>query len=178
MTEARRVAVTHAAVIRLALPMTLAHMSTPLLGFADAAVIGRLGQPALLGAIAAAAVIFDFIFWALGFLRLGTAGMTAQAVGAGDRRGRAADAAARAAAGARPGRARRRCCRSPSPRSPSRRSTPRRPSRRRRGAYYDIRIWSAPFTLVNYAVLGAVIGRGRTDLGLVLQVLISLPTSR
>ena len=54
MIETRRVAVTHAAVIRLALPMTLAHMSTPLLGFADAAVIGRLGQPALLGAIAAA----------------------------------------------------------------------------------------------------------------------------
>jgi MATE family multidrug resistance protein len=62
----KRVAVGHRTVIRLALPMTLAHMSTPLLGFADAAVIGRLGQPALLGAIAAAAVIFDFVFWALG----------------------------------------------------------------------------------------------------------------
>ena len=64
--------------------MTLAHMSTPLLGFADATVIGRLGQPALLGAIAASAVIFDFLFWGFGFLRQGTAGMTAQAVGAGD----------------------------------------------------------------------------------------------
>ena len=56
----RRLAISHRAVIRLALPMTLAHMSTPLLGFADATVIGRLGQPALLGAIAASAVIFDF----------------------------------------------------------------------------------------------------------------------
>lgn len=84
MSHPRGVAVTHTTVIRLALPMTLANMSTPLLGFVDAAVIGRLGQPALLGAIAAAAVIFDFVFWALGFLRLGTAGMTAQAVGAGD----------------------------------------------------------------------------------------------
>ena len=41
-------------------------------------------------------------------------------------------------------------------------------------AYYDIRIWSAPFALLNYVVLGAVIGRGRTDLGLLLQVLINL----
>ena len=61
--------VNHARVVRLALPMTLAHLSTPLLGIADAAVIGRLGQAHLLGAIAAAAVIFDFIFWSFGFLR-------------------------------------------------------------------------------------------------------------
>ena len=173
MTETRRAVVTHAAVIRLALPMTLAHMSTPLLGFVDAAVIGRLGQPALLGAIAAAAVIFDFVFWALGFLRLGTAGLTAQAVGAGDRDAERATLlralllalalaalvvllqkpiawVAFAALDATPavtGAAR---------------------------AYYDIRIWSAPFALVNYVVLGAVIGRGRTDIGLGLQVLINL----
>ncbi len=41
-------------------------------------------------------------------------------------------------------------------------------------SYFDIRIWSAPFALLNYVVLGAVIGRGRTDLGLVLQVFINL----
>ena len=173
MTEARRVTVTHATVARLALPMTLAHMSTPLLGFADAAVIGRLGQPALLGAIAAAAVIFDFVFWALGFLRLGTAGMTAQAVGAGDVAEQRATllrslllalvlaalvvvlqkpiaAIAFAALDA----------------------TPAVTAAAR--AYYDIRIWSAPFALVNYVVLGAVIGRGRADIGLLLQILINL----
>ena len=65
--------------------MTLAHITTPLLGFADAAVIGRLGQADLLGAINAGAVMFDFIFWAFGFFRLATAGLTAQALGAGDR---------------------------------------------------------------------------------------------
>ncbi len=173
MTSPNRVAVTHAAVIRLALPMTLAHMSTPLLGFADAAVIGRLGEPALLGAIAAAAVIFDFVFWGLGFLRMGTAGLTAQAVGAGDLAAERATllralllalglgtllialqrpiaSVAFAALGA----------------------TPAVTAAAR--SYYDIRIWSAPFALTNYVVLGAVIGRGRTDLGLVLQVLINL----
>ena len=169
----QRIDATHAAVVRLALPMTLAHLSTPLLGFADAAVIGRLGQPALLGAVAAAAVVFDFVFWALGFLRLGTAGMTAQAVGAGDRDGERATlvralllafglavlvvalqkpiaAVAFAALDA----------------GPAVTAAARR--------YYDIRIWSAPFVLVNYVVLGAVIGRGRTDIGLALQVAINL----
>src|SRR6516164_9270681 len=78
------VEVTHAAVVRLALPMTLAHLSTPLLGFVDAAVIGRLGEAHLLGAIAAAAVVFDFIFWGFGFLRMGTASLTVQSIGRGD----------------------------------------------------------------------------------------------
>jgi MATE family multidrug resistance protein len=64
--------------------MTLAHLSTPLLGGADAAIIGRLGQAHLLGAIASAAIMFNFLFWSFGFLRMGTAGLTAQALGACD----------------------------------------------------------------------------------------------
>ncbi len=40
--------------------------------------------------------------------------------------------------------------------------------------YFDIRIWSAPFVLINYAVLGAIVGRGRTGMALVLQLLIHL----
>ena len=173
MSETKRAVVTHAAVVRLALPMTLAHMSTPLLGFADAAVIGRLGQPALLGAIAAAAVIFDFVFWALGFLRLGTAGLTAQAVGAGDREAERATLmralllalalAALVLLLQRPIAALAFWALD---------ATPAVTEATR--AYYDIRIWSAPFTLVNYVVLGAVIGRGRTDIGLVLQVFVNV----
>ena len=65
-----RVEVSHRAVMRIALPMTLAHITTPLLGFADAAVIGRLGQAHLLGAINAGAILFDFIFWGFGFFRM------------------------------------------------------------------------------------------------------------
>ena len=168
-----RVLVTHRTVIRLALPMTLAHMSTPLLGFADATVIGRLGQANLLGAIAAAAVIFDFVFWAFGFLRLGTAGLTAQAVGAGDAQeerativralGLALVLSAALILLQRPIGA---IAFTAMDASPEVTAAAR--------AYYDIRIWSAPFALVNYVVLGAAIGHGRTDLGLGLQILINL----
>ena len=153
--------------------MTLAHMSTPLLGFADATIIGRLGQADLLGAIATSAVIFDFVFWALGFLRLGTAGLTAQAVGAGDT-GEQRATIARAlvlALGFGFGLVLLRApiawaAFSAISASPAVTAAAR--------AYFDIRIFSAPFALVNYVVLGAVIGRGRTDLGLVLQILINL----
>ena len=41
-------------------------------------------------------------------------------------------------------------------------------------AYFNIRIWSAPFVFANYVVLGTVTGRARTDLALVLQVIINL----
>jgi MATE family multidrug resistance protein len=40
--------------------------------------------------------------------------------------------------------------------------------------YYDARIWSAPFVFANYAVLGALTGRARTDIALILQVCINL----
>jgi MATE family, multidrug efflux pump len=168
-----RVEVSHRAVMRIALPMTLAHITTPLLGFADAAVIGRLGQAHLLGAINAGAILFDFIFWGFGFFRMATAGLTAQALGAGDPQEmravlmrslflaaalgmaiivlrRLIATIAFAALGA----------------SPEVTEAAR--------IYYDIRIWSAPFAFATYAILGALIGRGRTDLGLSLQIAINL----
>src|SRR5690349_19939564 len=64
--------------------MTLAHLSTPLLGIADPTVIGQLGDPALTGAVALSSVLFDFLFWGFGFLRMGTAGLTAQTLRADD----------------------------------------------------------------------------------------------
>src|SRR3954471_10593748 len=72
--------------LALALPMTLSHVTTPLLGLVDATVIGRLGEAHLLGAVALGAVVFDFLFWSFGSLRMATAGLTAQATGAGDAR--------------------------------------------------------------------------------------------
>ena len=40
--------------------------------------------------------------------------------------------------------------------------------------YFDVRIWAAPATLANYALLGWFIGLGRTDIGLVLQLILNL----
>jgi len=167
------VRVSHRRVLTLALPTTLAHVSTPLLGVADAAVIGRLGEAHLLGAIAAAALVFDFLFWSFGFLRQGTSGLTAQALGADDRVQQSATLVRALACGIGIGAllillqsliawvAFTLLAASPDVTQAAR-------------AYFDIRIWSAPFVLVNYAVLGALTGRGRTDFALALQVFINL----
>jgi len=53
----------------------------PLLGTVDTVLIGHLGKAYYLGAIAVGSMIFNFIFWGFGFLRMGTTGMTAQAYG-------------------------------------------------------------------------------------------------
>ncbi len=65
-------------------PIILANAATPLLGLADTAVIGNTGSVADLGAIALGALLFNFVYWGFGFLRMGTTGFTAQADGAGD----------------------------------------------------------------------------------------------
>ena len=74
----------HARVWRLAVPNILANLTIPLLGAVDTAVIGRLGASEI-GAVAVGATVFSFLYWSFSFLRMGTAGLAAQAYGAGER---------------------------------------------------------------------------------------------
>lgn len=64
--------------------MTLAYLTTPLLGLVDTAVIGQFGDAALLGGLAAGALVFDVVFTTFNFLRSGTTGLVAQAFGRAD----------------------------------------------------------------------------------------------
>ena len=82
-------------VLAIAVPMTLAYLTTPLIGLVDTAVVGHLGDAALLGGLAAGSIIFDIVFTTFNFLRSGTTGLVAQAFGRGDDRGGAGGAAAR-----------------------------------------------------------------------------------
>lgn len=65
----------------MAVPNIISNISVPLLGAVDTAVIGHLEHVYYLGAIAVGSLIFDFIFWGFGFLRMGTTGLVAQAFG-------------------------------------------------------------------------------------------------
>lgn len=62
----------------------LANISVPLLGLVDTAVIGHVAGVVELGAIAVGSLVFSFVYWGFGFLRMGTTGFVAQAVGADD----------------------------------------------------------------------------------------------
>ncbi len=74
----------HRRVWALAGPMILSGVSTPLLGMVDTAVMGHLPDARFLGAVAVGAMVIHFLFWAFGFLRMGTTGLTAQAHGRND----------------------------------------------------------------------------------------------
>ena len=73
-------------VVRLAVPSILANITVPLVGIVDTAIAGHLGDAALIGGIAVGTMLFDLLYWNMGFLRVGTGGITAQAYGRGDRK--------------------------------------------------------------------------------------------
>ena len=68
----------------LAGPMMISNVSMALLGLVDTAVIGHLDTAVYLGGVAVGSIIFDFLYWGMGFLRMGTTGVTAQAQGQSD----------------------------------------------------------------------------------------------
>lgn len=72
--------------MRIALPAIASNVTVPLLGLVDVAITGHLGSAAYIGAIALGSTMFNMLYWLFGFLRMGTAGITAQAYGAGDSR--------------------------------------------------------------------------------------------
>ncbi|KGO98088.1 multidrug transporter [Lysobacter defluvii IMMIB APB-9 = DSM 18482] len=75
---------TRRSIARQAWPIIVANAAVPMLGLVDTAVIGHYGTAVDLGALALGALLFNFIYWSFGFLRMATTGFTAQADGAGD----------------------------------------------------------------------------------------------
>jgi len=74
---------THKRVLTVALPVVLSNATVPILGAVDTGVVGQMGQAAPIGAVGIGAIALTAIYWIFGFLRMGTAGFTAQAHGAG-----------------------------------------------------------------------------------------------
>lgn len=72
-------------ILRLAIPNILSNISVPLLSSFDTALMGRLSADHL-GAVGLGSMIFNFVYWNFGFLRMGSTGMTAQAFGRNNHR--------------------------------------------------------------------------------------------
>jgi len=165
--------ITHKRILVVSVPIMLSNLSEPLIGVVDTAVLGQLPQAHFIGAIAVSSLIFSIIYWGLGSLRMGTGGLAAQAFGAGDMSElRAVFARALListvlglvivglgpfieelsfwlieASPAVEGQAR---------------------------IYFEIRIWSAPFALANYVILGWFIGMGKTGHAFAVQLVLNL----
>ncbi len=72
-------------ILKVAIPVVLSNATVPILGAVDTGVVGQLGQAAPIAAVGAGAIILSSVYWIFGFLRMGTTGLAAQALGAGDR---------------------------------------------------------------------------------------------
>ena len=173
MTEHPTFHVTHGRVFGIAAPTMIANLTTPLLGIVGTAVIGRLGQAHLLGAVAMSALVFDLIFWIFGFLRMGTVALTAQALGAGDpHEERAVFLRALMVAGVI-GMALI-VLQAPLAHAVYAAMGGSDAVTAAAKTYFFVRIWSAPFALANYVVLGWLVGLARTGIALTLQIVVNV----
>ena len=75
--------ITHRRIWAISWPFIVSNVTVPILGAVDTAVVGQLGQAAPIGAVGIGAVILASLYWIFSFLRMGTAGLAAQAHGAG-----------------------------------------------------------------------------------------------
>ena len=76
--------ISHARVLKIALPIVLSNATVPILGAVDTGVVGQMGEAAPIGAVGIGAVILATIYRIFGFLRMVTTGLAAQPRGAGD----------------------------------------------------------------------------------------------
>jgi MATE family multidrug resistance protein len=151
----------------------LSNVSEPLIGVVNTAVIGQLPDPYYIGAIAVGALIFSFIFWGFGFLRLSTGGLSAQATGASDAAelvavlGRALMIAAVAGVSL--------ILLGPLIRDTAFDLVGGSAEIRAHGeTYFNYRIWSAPAALANYCVMGWFIGQSKAKLAFMVQLFLNL----
>ena len=160
-------------VLKLSLPIMLSNSTVPLVGIVDTAVMGRMGSPDWIAATAVGAILFSSIYWIFGFLRMGTSGLVAQADGARDE--------------AAIGRILIRAMliavaiglllvllQTPILRVSLLAMQDQTQWLSLTEEYFRVRILSAPATLLNYAVLGALIGLQQTGRVLQLQLLLNL----
>ncbi len=155
--------------LQLAWPIMLAQVATATTGIVDTAVMGRYGTAAELAAVGLAAVVFNYLYWGFGFLRMATTGLTAQADGAGDRP--ETDAILKRALLLGGGLGLGLLILSPVLSWAALEFFQAEAEvESEAAAYFQARIWGAPAALMIYAVTGWLIGTGRTRALLAVQV--------
>ncbi len=144
-------------VLRLAIPNIISNLSIPMLSSVDTALMGRMDEPYYIGAIAVGGVIFNFLYWGFGFLRMGSTGLTAGAFGRNDRL-QIALVLYRALLVAAIAGVLLILLQRPISEIAFRLIDSGEQVRYHAGIYFSIRIWSAPATLALYSIQGWMLG--------------------
>lgn len=163
----------HRQYLTIAIPLIISGISTPILGAVDTAVVGRLPNPSYIGGVSIGALIFNTMYWLFGFLRVSTTGFTSQALGSNNEKEallsflrptliailvglffiifqkpilQVAFHFIRASEAVTTHAA----------------------------TYFSIRIWSAPFILLSYVMIGWLMGMGKVKWPLAIQILMNV----
>ena len=166
---ARTSPITHRRILAVAGPIVLSNVTVPILGVVDTGVIGQLGQAAPIGAVGIGAVVLSTFYWLFGFLRMGTAGLTAQAYGAG-RAGEVSAMLTRALLIAATAGLALIVLQVPLFWAAFKAAPASAEVERMARDYLAIRIWGAPFAIAIFAFTGWLIALERAKSVLVLQV--------
>lgn len=158
---------------RIAAPMILSNISVPLLGMVDTGVTGHLDSSAYLGAVAIGATIFTVLYIGMNFLRMGTTGIAAQSFGANDSEGLRAALGQALIVGlviavmliA---------LQVPISKLALKLLGGDVETQKYAAEYFFIRIWSAPGTLANFAIIGWFIGLQNARVPLAIFLTINL----
>lgn len=154
---------------RLTLLNIAANLAIPLAGLVDVAMLGHLPDLSFLAGVALASLIFDYLYWSFGFLRMSTTGLTAQALGGRDEQeahlvlyralGTAVVVGTALVA-----------LQTPLGRLSFWLLSGAEAVEAAGGAYYGARIWAAPAALANFAFLGWFLGREESGRALVMTL--------
>lgn len=145
---------------RLSIPNVLSNLLVPLAGLVDMALLGHLDEIRHLAGVSLGVVIFDYVYWSFGFLRMGTTGLVAQANGAGEER-ELRRIFLRGLLLALIGGGLLLALRTPLLRLSLAILQGESSVELSAAAYYRARIWAAPVTLANFVILGLLLGRER-----------------
>lgn len=163
----------HRHYLALSVPLIISGLSTPLLGAVDTAVMGQLPNPAYIGGVAIGSLIFNYLYWLLGFLRYSTSGFTAQAQG-GNNQTEVLMSLLRPMGLAVIFGALFIVLQIPIKQIAFIFLEPSNAVEMHAIQYFDIRIWGAPFTLLNYVILGWLIGMSKVRISLFLQLFMNV----
>ncbi len=163
----------HHQVWAIAGPAILANSSAPMVGLVDTWAIGHLPGAVHLAAVGLGSVIFSYIMWAFGFLRMGTTGLIAQAKGRNDPAELVATMIRSGALALFFG-VLLLVLQEPILLLALKAMAPPDSVAEITAEYFLIRIWAAPFTLLVFAIAGVLFGLGKTRVVLWIQLLLNV----
>ncbi|MBT2292166.1 MATE family efflux transporter [Paenibacillus albidus] len=160
---------THRAYLMLSIPLILSTITTPLLGAVDTAVVGHLFDPSYLGGTAIGVLIFNTLYWLFGFLRVSTSGFAAQSRGKKDLTEGMSELIRPLMVAGLIGLAFI-ALQTPILQGALSLTQPEADVAKWASVYFQIRIWGAPLTLLNYVLLGWLMGMSHIKYTLLMQI--------